>query len=89
MKMNIYLIRDKVALSFVRSFDSNNDGTAVRFVVDVYGKQPHYEDLELWRFGYGYDSETGDPVPVEKCVVALPPQPKAPAVDEMLSKTTK
>lgn len=86
MKQNIYLLRDKVALTYVRSFDSSNDSTAVRYVVDVYGKQPHYEDLELWRSGVAYDVETGETMAIDKAVVALPPVPVAPSVDSQLNK---
>lgn len=86
MTQNIYLLRDKVALTYVRSFDAVNDGVAVRYVVDVYGKDPHYTDLELWRSAVAYDTMTGDVSPVEKCVVALPPVPEQPKVDNMLNK---
>lgn len=85
MKQNIYLLRDKVALSFVRSFDASNDAVAVRHVVDMYGKQPHFDDLELWRSSAAFDVETGDISSVEKCVVALPPVPVAPPVDQQLN----
>lgn len=85
MRQNIYLLRDKVALSFVRAFDCSNDAVAVRHVVDVYGKQPHFSDLELWRSSVAYDVETGDISSVEKCVVALPPVPVAPSVDQQLN----
>lgn len=86
MKQSIYLLRDKVALSFVRAFDAQNDGVAVRYIVDVYGKQPHYSDLELWRTEVGYDVETGAIVQGERAVVALPPAPSTAPVDTMLNK---
>ena len=86
MKQNIYLLRDKVALNFVRSFDAGNDGVAVRYIVDVYGKQPHYEDLELWRSGVAYHVSTGEISTTEKVVVALPSAPVAPKIDEQLNK---
>lgn len=85
MKQIIYFLRDKVALSFVRSFDASNDAVAVRHIVDAYGKQPHFSDLELWRSSVAYDVETGDISSVEKCVVALPPVPVAPPVDQQLN----
>lgn len=86
MTQNIYLLRDKVALSFVRAFDAQNDGVAVRYIVDVYGKQPHYEDLELWRSECAYDVQTGAIVTVERAVVALPPVPAKAPVDSLLNK---
>lgn len=86
MKQSIYLLRDKVAQTFTRAFDCQNDGVAVRYVVDVYGKQPHYSDLELWRTEVGYDVETGSIVNGERAVVALPPAPSTSPVDTMLSK---
>lgn len=85
MTYSIYLVRDKVAQSFVRSFDAPNDNSAVRYIVDVYGKQPHYEDLELWRFPYGYNIETGDCVAMEKAVIALPSVAERPSVDSQLN----
>lgn len=85
MTYSIYLLRDKVALSFVRCFDAANDNAAVRYVVDVYGQQPHYTDLELWRYPYGYDIETGEATASEKAVVALPPAPERPPVDSQLN----
>lgn len=86
MKQSIYLLRDKVALSYVRAFDAQNDGVAVRYIVDVYGKQPHYSDLELWRAGVAYDISTGVVSEIEKAVVALPPAPSSSPVDTMLTK---
>lgn len=86
MTYNIYLLRDTVALSYVRAFDASNDNTAVRYIVDVYGKQPHYTDLELWRSGVAYDLQTGEISTTEKCVVALPPVPSEPALDSQLNK---
>lgn len=79
-------MRDKVAQTYVRSFDSSNDGVAVRYVVDVYGKQPHYSDLELWRAGVCYDVETGEISNVDKAVVALPAAPVVPPVDNLANK---
>lgn len=86
MKQSIYLMRDKVAQAYVRSFDASNDGVAVRYVVDVYGKQPHYTDLELWRSGVAYDVETGEITSTDKAVIALPSAPVPPSVDSMASK---
>lgn len=86
MTQTIYLLRDKVALSFVRAFDAQNDGVAVRYIVDVYGKQPHYTDLELWRSEVGYDIQTGEITKGERAVVALPAAPSAAPVDTMLTK---
>lgn len=83
MKQQIYLLRDKVAQSYVRAFDASNDATAVRYIVDVYGKQPHYSDLELVRFGVAYDVQTGDKSDVERAVVALPVQPVEPRPQDM------
>lgn len=85
MTYSIYLVRDKVAQSFVRSFDAPNDMAATRYIVDIYGKQPHYEDLELWRFPYGYNIETGDCVAMDKAVIALPPVAERPSVDSQLN----
>lgn len=87
MKQSIYLLRDKVAQTYVRSFDASNDGVAVRYVVDVYGKQPHFTDLELWRAGVCYDVTTGELSDVDKAVIALPAVPVAPGVDSMTNKT--
>lgn len=86
MKQNVYLLRDKVALTFTRAFDAQNDGVAVRYIVDVYGKQPHYSDLELWRTECAYDVETGAILPGERAVVALPAAPSSAPVDTMLNK---
>mgnify|MGYP007069929690 CR=1 FL=1 len=86
MIQKIYLLRDKVALSYVRAFDAQNDGVAVRYIVDVYGKQPHYSDLELWRTEVGYNIETGAIEQGERACVALPPAPSTAPVDTMLSK---
>lgn len=86
MTQKIYLLRDKVALSFVRAFDAQNDGVAVRYIVDVYGKQPHYADLELWRSEVGYNIETGAIENGERAVVALPQAPSSASVDTMLNK---
>lgn len=83
MKQSIYLLRDKVAQSYVRSFDAANDGVAVRYVVDVYGKQPHFTDLELWRAGVSYDIQTGEISQVEKAVVALPAEAVEPRPQDM------
>ena len=86
MKQSIYLMRDKVAQAYVRSFDASNDNVAVRYVVDVYGKQPHYTDLELWRSGVAYDVETGEISNTDKAVIALPSAPVPPSIDSMASK---
>ncbi len=86
MKHNIYLLRDKVALTFDECFKANNDADAVRTVTRAYGSTPRYKDFELWRFDYAFDVETGVAVPVERAVVALPdlPEnaPKMPMSDE-------
>lgn len=82
MVQNIYLLRDKVALRYFRCIDSENDATAVRFVVENLGQSPRYKDLELLRSGAAFDVELGDIVQVERAVVALPPQPVVPSVDE-------
>lgn len=87
MKYGFYLIRDTVALSYVRAFDAPNDNAAVRYVVDLYGKQPHFSDLELYRTGFSYDLQSGDVDRTsDKVCVALPPQPVAPSVDAQLNK---
>lgn len=75
MTNNIYLLRDKVAQTFGFSFPAVNDGSAVRYVSQTYGKSPLWHDLELWRFSYGFDVQTGDPVQCEKAVIALPELP--------------
>lgn len=85
MVQQIYLLRDTVAKTYVRSFDSSNDGTAVRYTVDMYGKQPHYSDLELWRAGIGYDVETGELISADKAVIALPVQPVEPSIDKQVN----
>lgn len=86
MKYNFYLLRDTVALSYVRAFDAPNDNAAVRYVVDLYGKQSHFTDLELYRTGYSYDLQTGDvDKTADKVCVALPAQPVAPSVDSQLN----
>lgn len=87
MEQLIYLLRDKVAQTYVRSFDASNDGVAVRYVVDMYGKQPHFSDLELWRAGVSYDIKTGEIGSVDKAVIALPVQPVEPSIDTMVNKS--
>lgn len=75
---NLYLIRDKVALKIKYVFPSENDNTAVRDVCDRFDKDIHFSDLELWRFGYAVNKDTGDSVPTEKAVIALPLPKNAP-----------
>lgn len=74
MTYNIYQVRDVVAKEFKTVFAAKNDATAVRYLVDLAGKDRHFKDLELWRFDYGYDFETGAPVQVDRAVIALPEQ---------------
>lgn len=71
----IYQIRDKVSQTFKFVLCSNNDASAVRDTCDMLRGNPHYNDFELWRFDYGFDKETGEPVTSERAVIALPPQP--------------
>lgn len=78
MTHNIYLIRDKVGLTFDVAFNAINDASAVRYVVSRYGKAPVYKDLELWRSDYGFDVQTGKGCTIEPAVIALPPADEAP-----------
>lgn len=81
MTNNIYLIRDKVSQVYEHCLPAINDGAAVRAVCDMLGKSPHFRDLELWRFDFGFDVATGRPVQLESAVIALPEQPSdAPAM---------
>lgn len=72
MTNNIYLVRDTVSKLYQHCFPAVNDGSAVRQVCDMFGKAPHFKDLELFRFDYGFNIETSEPVKVEKAVIALP-----------------
>ena len=72
MTNNIYLVRDTVSKLYQHCFPAVNDGSAVRQVCDMFGKTPHFKDLELWRFDYGFNVETSEAVNVEKAVIALP-----------------
>lgn len=80
MTHNIYLIRDKVGLTFDAAFNAINDASAVRYVVSRFGKAPVYKDLELWRSDYGFDVQTGKGCTIEPAVVALPPAEEVPAM---------
>lgn len=78
MTHNIYLIRDKVALTFDVAFNAINDASAVRYVVSRYGKLSVYKDLELWRSDFCFDLQTGKTSSCESAVIALPPSEAAP-----------
>lgn len=78
MYNNIYLVRDKVSQVYNHCFPAVNDGSAVRSVCDMFGKSPHFKDLELVRFDYGFDIQTGRPVNSECAVIALPEPDQAP-----------
>lgn len=84
MKHNLYGLRDTVETTFGNVFIAKNDGMAVRHIVDLFGKYPHYDSLELWRLGETFDVDNGEFGKCEKCVVALPPQPVQPPVDKAL-----
>lgn len=80
MTHNIYLIRDKVGLTFDVAFDAINDASAVRSLVGRYGKLPIYKDLELWRCDVCFDVQTGKTSHIDSAVIALPPPDAAPAM---------
>lgn len=89
MTYNIYQVRDTVAKEFKTIFASKNDASAVRQLVDIAGKDPHYKDLELWRFNYAYDFETGEPVQVDRAVIALPDVSQAPKMPMSESQSAR
>lgn len=78
MTHNIYLIRDKVGLTFDVAFNAINDASAVRYVVSRFGKVPAYKDIELWRSDFCFDVQTGKTSSCESAVIALPPADAAP-----------
>lgn len=80
MTNNIYLLRDTVSKTVKFCFSSVNDGSAVRYVCDLVGKDPHFKDYELWRYDSAFDVETMESRVIDKAVIALPSPENAPAM---------
>lgn len=80
MYNNIYLLRDTVSKTVKFCFSSVNDGSAVRYVCDLVGKDPHFKDYELWRYDSAYDVETMESKSIDRAVIALPSPENAPTM---------